>query len=196
MHISPRRVGIMLALALAVWQLGGASYIEAKAWLAQELLEHAWNEAQRSGRAVKPWPWADTTPVARLGVARLGIDTIVLAGDSGRTLAFGPAWNEASTRPGEHGTVIISGHRDTHFAFLRALRVDDRITLDTGRGARTYRITGTDIVDVRTTRLDANGNDTLLLVTCYPFNALVPGGPLRYLVHAEPLSTPVSVAAR
>jgi len=24
-------------------------------------------------------------------------------------------------------------------------------------------------------------------VTCYPFDALIPGGPLRYLVHAVPV---------
>ena len=30
------------------------------------------------------------------------------------------------------------------------------------------------------------GGERLLLVTCYPFDALVPGGPLRYVVVADP----------
>ncbi len=35
-------------------------------------------------------------------------------------------------------------------------------------------------------RLDPTGQrPRLILVTCYPFDALVPGGPLRYLVFAE-----------
>lgn len=195
MRFDPRRLGLVFALALAAWQLGGAGYIEAKAWLAQELLERAWEQAQRAGTAVKPWPWADTAPVARLGVARLGIERIVLAGDSGRTLAFGPAWNEGSTRPGERGTVVISGHRDTHFAFLRELHADDLVTLDAGQGTRTYRVASMEIVDARTARLAARA-DALLLVTCYPFDALVPGGPLRYVVRAEPVDAAVSIAAR
>lgn len=194
MRFGSRRIGFALALALAAWQIGGAGYIEAKAWLAQELLERAWNEAQRSGSTVKPWPWADTAPVARLGVARLGVDQIVLAGDSGRTLAFGPAWNEGSARPGGDGTVIVSGHRDTHFAFLRELHADDAISLDAGRGSRNYRVVDTAIVDARTTRIGAADTDALVLVTCYPFDALVPGGPLRYVVRAEP-TDPEAIAA-
>ena len=69
--------------------------------------------------------------LADLGEARGRLEEVtgartsddVLRGDSGRTLAFGPAWNEGSAAPG-HGTAIISGHRDTHFAFLHQLQQD------------------------------------------------------------------------
>ena len=36
------------------------------------------------------------------------------------------------------------------------------------------------------------GQKRLSLVTCYPFNALAAGGPLRYVVTALPVETPVS----
>lgn len=180
-----RRGLFWITLAVSVWMLGDAATLQAKARLAQVLLDRAWRETRRSGNATKPWPWADTAPMAKLEVPRLGVDEIVLRGDSGRTLAFGPAWNEGSAAPG-HGTAIISGHRDTHFAFLRHLRRDDTLTVDTSDGRYQYRVTTTQIVDARATRFTAQADaDALLLVTCYPFDAVVPGGPLRYVVHAE-----------
>jgi sortase A len=185
--VIPMRRGAALALlALTAWLWGGAGYIHAKAGVAQMLLSRAWTEAQATGSAVKPWPWADTAPLARLEVPRLDISEIVLRGDSGRSLAFGPAWNEGSALPGGRGTSVISGHRDTHFSFLQQLRADDRIAIDGVAGRRWYRVTQTRIVDAHATRIDASSrDDSLLLVTCYPFDAIAAGGPLRYVVLAE-----------
>lgn len=179
-----RRLACALAV-LAALPLGHAGYLQAKAALAQVLLERAWRQAQEQGTAPRPWPWADTAPVARLRAERLGVTRIVLDGDSGRTLAFGPGWAPASARPGTHGVTMISAHRDTHFGFLRELRRGDRLALDGLRGSRRYRVSDLRIVDSRDglAALPAAG-DGLVLVTCYPFDALVPGGPLRYVVSA------------
>ena len=171
--------------AAAMLPLGHAAYLHAKARLAQVLLERAWREAQTEGGTPRPWPWADTTPVARLRVARLGVDRIVLDGDSGRTLAFGPGWAPASARPGSHGVVVLSAHRDTHFAFLRELARGDRIALDSTQGMRRYRVVDLRVFDVRDGEARfAAGGDGLVLVTCWPFDAIAPGGPLRYVVSA------------
>ena len=83
--------GGALLIGLGLWQAGESAYIEAKAWLAQDLLEDAWAKTLGGAQQVKPWSWADTWPVARLQAPDLNIDRIVLAGASGRTLAFGPA---------------------------------------------------------------------------------------------------------
>lgn len=186
MQRAARRRWLAAALAaLGMLPLAHAGWLHAKAQVAQILLERAWRRAQDEGGAPRPWPWADTAPVARLRVARLGVDRIVLDGDSGRTLAFGPGWTPGSARPGGHGVVLISAHRDTHFAFLRELVRGDRITLEAARGARRYRVSDVRILDTRDgpAALPADG-DGLVLVTCYPFDALVPGGPLRYVVSA------------
>lgn len=179
-----RRLACALA-ALAALPLGHAGYLHAKAQLAQMLLERAWRQAQQEGTSPRPWPWADTAPVARLRAERLGVDRIVLDGDSGRTLAFGPGWAPASARPGERGVVLISAHRDTHFAFLRELRRGDRLALEGVHGSRGYRVSDVRVVDSRDglAALPAGG-DGLVLVTCYPFEEITPGGPLRYVVGA------------
>lgn len=174
------------ALVFGCWQFAGATYIHAKADLAQVLLERAWARTLATGHASKPWPWADTNPVARLRVSRLGVQQIVLSGDAGRTLAFGPGWAESSAAPGTTGNSVISGHRDTHFAFLRELHNDDRIEIETTAGRWSYRVAALSIVDARSNGLLSDTDRPMLtLVTCYPFAALVSGGPLRYVVSAE-----------
>jgi sortase A len=132
--LQARRASALLGGALALWGLGSAGYIHAKAALAQVLLRDAWERAQSGHAMPRPWPWADTWPVARMRVPRLAVDQIVLAGASGRTLAFGPALAPAGAAIGAEGAAVLSGHRDTHFAFLRELVAGDRVWLDTPQG--------------------------------------------------------------
>ena len=188
--------GFML-LGFGGWQLGAAGYIHAKAWLAQVLLSQAWadtisvnagnaTDGGADGELQKPWPWADTGPVARLRVPDLGVDQIVLAGASGRTLAFGPGHLDQTAAPGEAGHSVISGHRDTHFAFLRDLAPDTKLQVQRSDGGwRSYRVRGSEVIDSRNARLSlAADRPALTLVTCWPFDTADTGGPLRYAVFA------------
>ncbi len=197
--LTRRRAGLAAGVALCAAGFalfGGAGYIHAKAWLAGALLDHAW--AQRLDGAgpadARPWPWADTAPLARLQVPRLGIDRIVLAGASGRTLAFGAAHLDGTAEPGARGNSVITGHRDTHFAFLQHLGSGDILRLQAADGEwQTYRVTGSEIFDARIARLDtAADRNVMTLVTCYPFDAVVPNGPLRYAVFAERVAPAVA----
>ena len=174
-------------LCLGFWQFGQGAYIPAKAWLAQELMQRAWVRAGAGEERATPWPWADTWPVARLTAKQRDVDLIVLAGGSGRTLAFGPGHLSASAMPGQTGNAIIAGHRDTHFQFLKKLEVGELLGMETTRGQRhIYRIVGVDIVDSRKGSLVLDTDAAMLtLVTCYPFDALEAGGPLRYVVTAR-----------
>ena len=184
-----RRWPILVALpllAVGVWQVGAGVAIHGKAMLAQFLLEHAWSRTLAGEREVRPWPWADTWPVARLQAPAHGIDLIVLDGSTGRTMAFGPGYHHGSAEPGEPGLTLLGGHRDTHFRALERLGTDDTLTLQTADGAvHRYTVVGTTVVDHRRAVLrDGPGPSRLALVTCYPFDAVVPGGPLRYIVEA------------
>ena len=75
---------------VGLWQAASGLYIHAKAILAQHLLDHAWQRARDGVAHAKPWPWADTWPVARLTARGLDSWVYVLADASGRSLAFGP----------------------------------------------------------------------------------------------------------
>ncbi len=163
-----------------------AVYLHAKALLAQMLLHRAWTQTQATGTAVKPWPWADTSPVARLIAPAQDIDLLVLAGATGRTLAFGPGHHDGSAMPGEAGNAVFSAHRDTHFRFLRALAIGDALIVELPAGQRFhYRVREAFVADQRELKLPRLPREpTLTLVTCYPFDALSPRGPLRYVVIA------------
>lgn len=181
------KVLLLLLPLCGMWQIGSASYIHAKAILAQVLLETAWDETRNGQREVKPWPWADTWPICRLTVPRLGIDRIVLAGASGSSLAFGPGHLFGSSSPGQQGNIVIAGHRDTHFRFLKAIQPGEIIHLQTVTGdTLQYEVIETKIVHEREVEyLFSTQEDKLTLITCYPFDAIRPGGPLRYLVIAK-----------
>jgi len=164
-------------------------WIPFKALVAQELLELAWAESQARQTQTRPWPWADTWPVARLTLPELGQSMIVLDGGHGESLAFDPGqlWGNAAGP----GPVIIAGHRDTHFKGLPQLEAGSELKLQTHSGNwYRYRVSGIRIVDSRHEHIDTSalGDDTLLLVTCYPFNSLDNRGPLRYVVEARATS--------
>lgn len=171
--------------------VGHGLYLPAKALLAQVLLERAWERVREGDDDARPWSWADATPIARLHAPRLGVDVIALSDASGRTLAFGPGHIPGTPLPGEDGNVAFAGHRDTHFAFLEQLAPGDVLALETSRGVRRYVVEASAVVDRGDVWvLSGTGQDQLTLVTCWPFDAVVPGGPERYVVRARALDEP------
>ena len=190
-------ISSFVVLAFGLW-------IPFKALVAQELLELAWAESQARQIQVRPWPWADTWPVARL-TYQYGTDNhrangteenrhslIVLDGAHGESLAFGPGQVFGDDR--NSGPTVIAGHRDTHFKSLKHLETGSELKLQSRDGQwRTFRINSTRVVDSRYHRINTSrlpGN-SLLLVTCYPFNSLEANGPLRYVVQAEAVASEV-----
>jgi sortase A len=187
-----RRAALIVALGFALAGaafLGQGVYIHAKATVAQALIRQAWGAARDGEREARPWPWADTHPVARLIVRELGVDQVVLAHASGRTLAFGPAQVDGGAEPGRPGATVLTGHRDTHFAFLKKLRPGDLAELELPNGAaHRYRVVDLAVMHADRARLPAaieTGGSWLVLATCWPFDALDPGTPWRYVVTAR-----------
>ena len=184
-----RRHWVLAAVSLtAAIFLFDALWIPVKAELAQHLLERAWLRTLAGEPDAKPWPWADTRAVAILEVPRLGLREIVLEGSSGRNLAFGPTL--VNTKQLDRSADrILSGHRDTHFSFLKELQTGDLLRLRTTSGNRNYRVSWQEAVDSRQQQLVIDESiERLTLLTCYPFDATTSGGPLRWVVTAVPES--------
>lgn len=172
---------------------GRALYLHAKARLAGVLIRRAWEQSIQSGGPHAPWPWADTHPVARLQIPRLGYDEIVLEGATPRTLAFGPARLFSGAGLGEPGNLLLAGHRTSWFRPLEAIAQGDTIQVewfDARRGGlreRTYTVDMIRVVNPQdVTLLAPTSEDALTLVTCYPFGSS-PRSPQRYVVRASPL---------
>lgn len=159
-------------------------WIKGKAVLAQYLLEDAWQRIQQGESRVKPWSWADTWPVAQISLPRLNLKQVVLSGASGRVLAFAPG-HILGTAPLEGiGNAVISGHRDTHFSWLKDVKAGDVIdlALPDGRLLK-YAVAGYAVHHESETNLLQQGQgDLLRLITCYPFLSLMPDTDQRYVV--------------
>jgi len=168
----------LLLLVQALW-------IPVKAGVAQWLIERSWENALEGDVDTQPWPWADTRPVAVLSVPSQDISQVVLEGNSGRNLAFGPVFTDGTASGRD---MVISGHRDTHFRFLSALSPGDLIGISNRDSTRWFEVQELDVIDSSERELLIEpGLDRISLVTCYPFDALQAGGPLRYVVTALPV---------
>lgn len=179
-------LGAAAIAALGLALLGQGLYIQAKAQVAQILLERAFTEAVATGQPVKPWSWADTWPIAKLRVPRLGVEEIVLASGSGQSLAFGPGHLAGTPHAGERGTAVYAAHRDTHFSFLGDLKMGDEIRVTRADGTMySYRVTATEVVQWDRPNIDTHAPGfNIALTTCWPLNGKS-SGPLRYVVHAS-----------
>ncbi len=177
-----RFLALLMSASLILLMFG--LWIPFKALVAQELLEKAWSDSQAQQTRLRPWPWADTWPVAKLELPELGVSMIVLEGGHGESLAFGPG----RVFGGERGPLILAGHRDTHFRHLQNVQPGNQLRVqDQSQRWRQYEVTDVTIVDSRTETIDTHQlpEDSVLLITCYPFDTLDARGPLRYVVKAQ-----------
>jgi len=190
--VKPLRIFVALTLMAGLCLTGRAEYLHAKAELAGVLIRRAWDETVRLGKSHPPWPWADTYPVARLRIPRIGYDEIVLEGATPRTLAFGPARLFSGADLGEPGNLELAGHRTSWFRPLEALELGDKIQVqwfDPRKHELRERNYTVDVIRIvapeDVTLLAPTSEDALTLITCYPFGRS-PRSPQRFVVRASP----------
>lgn len=184
------RVLLLASSLSAIVGLGFAGhgvYLYAKAVVAQYLLGLAWTRSLNAGAPLRAWPWADSRPIARIWLPQ-GKPFVVLSNADGSSLAFAPGHLPGSARPGYPGHSVISAHRDTHFRALQGVKLGDRLRLQRSDGkVVSYEVVSTEIMHTERQRLqNMETNEAwITLVTCYPFAAVRPGGPWRFLLHAR-----------
>ncbi len=171
-------LAICSSLLISAITIGQIFYMKGKAVVAQWLLERAWQQQleqkERKTTGVKPWPWADMYPIAKLDIPSQGQSFVIVNTDSGQALAFAPGLNGVSNR----NNYIISGHNDTHFKQLGKLTKSDEITLTTLNNNRIqskrFYVLHTEVFDSKKSQLmldQSNEQAQLLLITCYPFHS-------------------------
>ena len=184
-----------LSIFLLVFLLLGGGYfayqavkIDIKAKVAQILLNHSWIISLEKGNAVKPWKSFDGSPILKLEIPEHNINQIVLSNTSGQSLAFGPGFHQETYLPHLNKTTAISSHRDSHGNFIKNLVVGDEIQLqDLYKEWHYYIVNDFFIINVHDQNQITNTKG-LLLITCYPFNAITSGTPLRYIVSARKIT--------
>jgi len=123
-------------------------------------------------------------PLAVLTIAKLDIEVPVYNGADDANLNRGVGRIKGTARLGSRGNLGIAGHRDSFFRGLKDIAAGDVIDLLTIDGTLTYRVSSIEIVDPSDVSVLApTEEETLTLVTCYPFY-YVGHAPQRYIVKA------------
>lgn len=194
-----------------------ASWLPFKAWLSQQLINHSWQQSMTAQKhlqaqqqnhaqdntsphnlnsynltkqiAIKPWPWADTYPIAELVFQRLDKSIVVLNGGDPTTLAFSAGAVAPFNQPNVTKPFVVAGHRDSHFALLEDVTIRDIISLTDAQGqAQLFKVESIDIVDASAGQLSLIDNEqSLILITCYPFAGIGNDSDERYVITANRL---------
>lgn len=178
-------------LVMGIILVSKAFYMDAKANLSQELIKLSWQFREKHQTPAKPWPWADTHVIAEIIIPRLNITQYIMQDSSGQSLAFGPGHLTQSAQLASNGHSMIAGHRDSHFDFIQHLQLGDIIHITHFNGNKSsYRISRSRMINVDIEQLVLFPELPILtLITCYPFDSQIPGGPLRWIVDAEQISS-------
>lgn len=144
--------------------------------------------ARRTGRCTSPAPSDPLAGTVRavLDAPVLHIRAPVLEGTTDATLDSGVGHLTGSRWPDQGGTVVLEAHDVTFFSGLSRLHAHDRLTLSSGCRSWTYEVERGDVVE-RGTPISLSATPRLVLVTCWPTNALYLTHQ-RYVVEAELVS--------
>lgn len=184
-------------LSFAFLALGYSTYIFVDARAYQAIEEQKFSSRRATSG---PHVVAMGEAIGEMKIPRIGLETIVVQGESARILHRAVGHLAETAMPGEAGNVALAGHRDGFFRPLKDIRVGDAISLNTLDGEFVYRVESTEVVwpsDVQV--LQPTRENTLTLVTCYPFY-YVGSAPKRFIVRARqigwlPLESPAAETA-
>jgi len=136
----------------------------------------------------------DSYPVIGQQIGTLSIPSInrivpIIQGTATAQLKKGAGHYSESALPGEMDNTVLSGHRETAFRGIGAMKVGDLVITETVAGKFTYQVLETRIVDQNDLTIIVHSDTAILtLTTCYPFNT--PGySPQRFIVSASLISS-------
>jgi sortase A len=139
----------------------------------------------QAGLLSEPHTLLEGDVIGELQVPRLGLQAMVVQGDTPRNLRRAVAHLANSPLPGERGNVALAGHRDTFFRPLRDIRLGDEIRFRTRERDFAYRVESIEVVaPTNLSVLESSAAHDLTLLTCYPIYYVGPA-PKRLVVRAR-----------
>lgn len=134
--------------------------------------------------SVQSYP-AEGDSIGNLSIPVLKQELPIIQGTGDDELKKGVGHFTQSVLPGEDDNCVLSGHRDTFFAELGALKIGDQLIVLTSAGTFTYVVNGSRIVhaDDKTVIVPTD-HAVLTMTTCYPFD-YIGNAPDRYIVSAD-----------
>lgn len=164
-----------------------SAWLPVKGWLSQQLISYSWSYSKVSGDAPKPWPWADTKPAFSLSVPKLSEQVVVLTGTDATTLAFSAGVLQPFSSIDQANTIVVAGHKDSHFAFVQHIKKDDVLVLTNSQNQQVkFNVSAIKSYDTLDESFHYDSHKKqLLLVTCFPFESSFSQSSQRYVVVAD-----------
>lgn len=123
--------------------------------------------------------------IGKVIVKKTGEQIPILMGATEENLRGGATLYDNGIYPGENGTAIILGHRETTFGFLENIKVGDEVDIESLNNTYKFKVKRTYITTPDDESILAQKNNpSLTLVTCYPFNYLG-HAPERFIVKLD-----------
>lgn len=135
--------------------------------------------------------------IGRIGIERIGLDTVVVEGTDTQSLRNGPGHytlaedavsageGDGSALPGQGKSVGIAGHRTTYLAPFRRIneiRDGDEVVVEMPYATFTYEVEKHEIVEPDAVEIVRNvGYDRLVLTACHPLYSAAQ----RYVIFAR-----------
>lgn len=186
------RWGILIGIPLSLFicgiiliTIGTYNYMKSAFFLSGMLVGHNYSASDSISNAASIYPEYGQE-FGDLVIASAGIDYPVFNGDSDEQLNKGIGHYFGSRYPGENGKVVLSGHRNTVLKDLGKAELGDKVILETTYGTYVYKVSNIRITKSsdKTITDAADGKETLVLYTCYPFT-FVGNAPQRYVVTCD-----------
>jgi len=173
--VRSRIAAAFLLFGAALCLVAGGRY--AQGWYRRDELRQQWQGRQARDEvaaarsavvSMRDQPASVGSPVARLRIARIGLDEIVVEGVGASELNAAPGHLPGSVLPGYRGNAIISAHRDRHFDRLGELQAGDTIETETRQQQSRWVVVTRHVIDEHSPALFATPTPTLTLTTCWP----------------------------
>ncbi len=123
--------------------------------------------------------------IGKIVVVKTGEQIPILMGATEENLRGGATLYDNGIYPGDNGTAIILGHRETTFGFLENIKIGDEVDIESLNNIYKFKVKRTYITTPDDESILSQENKpSLTLVTCYPFNYLG-HAPERFIVKLD-----------
>ncbi|MBY0757203.1 class D sortase [Clostridium sardiniense] len=123
--------------------------------------------------------------VGKIIVKKTGEQIPIIKGATEENLKNGATLYENGIYPGDKGTAIILGHRETTFGFLEDIKDNDEIEIEDLKNTYKFKVKKDYITNPEDSSIFEQKNyPSLTLITCYPFHYLG-NAPDRFIVNLD-----------
>lgn len=123
--------------------------------------------------------------IGKLVVTKTGKQIPILMGATEENLRGGATLYDNGIYPGDKGTAIILGHRETTFGFLENIKYSDIVEVQSLNHTYKFKVKKTYITNPEDESILAQEEGpSMTLVTCYPFRYVGPA-PDRFIVKLD-----------